>query len=413
MVPGSPRSGLRAESCEGPQPGGGLPAGSQPGIATAEDDRATNLISDETLGLGDDRPAFPIGQDVPSDAMSFISERQSKRKIRETLSDSDVEDRITRGRKTLRSRIIGSDSEDEPIVLSDSSEGVSAKVRRKRVNKPSIRNREVNLDGSIDLLITDFTACPVRLTCEDLDAKDADDISGVAHGWLADMELIRTKSKNLNGRLSGYWRDRIVCLRTVIKSLVDRVKDSGDLSYLRRRNDELAAQLRESKKEESRLQSFLKESDAKNEKLNSEIFALRRQPTGPVPAVKERQDTSRRTSRKELSVKKDAREGLSSVVESLQDCDDRLRAISKCDEKIAKFEELLKQMRTYLYGSIEAIAEKVIKTAEVVDPPKRGVPRITSDIQLVPPRPIAYREPESNPQHDDPVFSLTLKHGQR
>jgi len=96
----------------------------------------------------------------------------------------------------------------------------------------------------------------VRLTYEDLDAKNADDISGVACGWLADMELIRTKSKNLNGRLSGYWRDRIGCLRMVIKSLVDRVKDSGDLLYLRRRNDELAAQLRESKKEESRLQSF-------------------------------------------------------------------------------------------------------------------------------------------------------------
>jgi len=39
MVPVSPRSGLRAESCEGPQPGGELPAGSQPGNVTAESER--------------------------------------------------------------------------------------------------------------------------------------------------------------------------------------------------------------------------------------------------------------------------------------------------------------------------------------------------------------------------------------
>jgi len=47
---------------------------------------------------------------------------------------------------------------------------------------------------------------------------------------------------------------------------------------------------------------------------------------------------------KEPPTKKDARRD-SSIVESLQDCDDRLRAISKCDNKIAKFEEILKQMK--------------------------------------------------------------------
>jgi len=227
------------------------------------------------------------------------------------------------------------------------------------------------------------------------------------------MELIRFKSKNLNGRLSGCLKDRIVCLRTIIRSLVDRAKDSGDLPYLRRRNDELAAQLRESKKEEIRLQSSLRESDLKNEKLNSEIQALRRrigsksssmEPIGSVSLAKDKQDTPRRTPRKEPSVKKDIRRE-PSIVESLQDCDERLRAISKCDEKIAKFEEMLKQMRSDLYGSIEAIEDKVTRTVNVADPPKRGVPRIISNIQLVPPRSTTRQEPESNPQQDDPVFS--------
>jgi len=54
------------------------------------------------------------------------------------------------------------------------------------------------------------------------------------------------------------------------------VKDTSDISYLRRRNDELSAQLRKCKKEESRLQSFLREADAKMERLSTEIFKLRR-----------------------------------------------------------------------------------------------------------------------------------------
>jgi len=57
---------------------------------------------------------------------------------------------------------------------------------------------------------------------------------------------------------------------------VERVKDTGDVSYFRRRNDELVSQLRESRKEEPRLQSFLKEADVRAEKLNSEIAELRR-----------------------------------------------------------------------------------------------------------------------------------------
>jgi len=86
------------------------------------------------------------------------------------------------------------------------------------------------------------------------------------------MELIKTKSKRMNGRLSECLKDRIACMRSMIRILVDRVKDFGDISYLRRRNDELTAQLRESRREETHLQSFLKEADAKAEKLSAEIF---------------------------------------------------------------------------------------------------------------------------------------------
>jgi len=64
MVPVSSRSGLRAESREGPQPGGWLPAGSQPGTATAdvhgnreENDFVVKSIVDRYLGSNEPEAA--------------------------------------------------------------------------------------------------------------------------------------------------------------------------------------------------------------------------------------------------------------------------------------------------------------------------------------------------------------------
>jgi len=137
-------------------------------------------------------------------------------------------------------------------------------------------------------------------------------------------------------------------MRSMLRILVERVKDSGDISYLRRRNDELTAQLRESRREESRLQGFLKEADAKAEKLSAEIFELRRRIGSmseperfPHLPAKGRQETpSRLNTTNTPKQEKKTRRG-SSMAETLKGYDDQLEVISKFDEKIIKFEELL------------------------------------------------------------------------
>jgi len=72
------------------------------------------------------------------------------------------------------------------------------------------------------------------------------------------------------------------------------------------------------------------------------------------------------------------RETPTAVVDSLKDCDIQLQAMARCDDRIAKFEELLMQMRTDLYGSIEALSNKIESTAAATAPPKRSMPRIIS-----------------------------------
>jgi len=157
------------------------------------------------------------------------------------------------------------------------------------------------------------------------------------------------------------------------------------------------------------LQSFLKEADEKAEKLSNEIFELRRR-IGSMSAEPERlpprsdrgrQGTPNKSSTPRKEKEKDARRG-SSVAETLQDYDNQLAVISKFDEKIVKFEELLSRMKADLYGSVES-AERINKSVAAVDPPKRGVPIITSNVQLVPPRPIPKRARVS--QEEPELFS--------
>jgi len=311
---------------------------------------------------------------------SHLTRSISKKRVRDerdsgSASDSDVCAPPRRTHKVLRSRVIGSDNEEScnepaknPIIeLSDSTDKPSNKTRGR---KPKGKTREVaRLDTSInldaDLANLQFTPGLGRITNETVANKNADEIVGTTTDWLDDMELIRFKSKRMNGRLSGCLKERIVWVKSMVKILADRLKDTGDVSYLRRKNDELTSQLRESRREESRLQGFLKETDAKIEKMSAELFELRRkigstsvesEKFPPLP-TKPKQGTPARTTPKQ---EKKVRRG-PSVSETLKGCDEQLDAISRFDDKILHFEELLRKLRADLYGSVESVADRVNK----------------------------------------------------
>jgi len=243
-VPGPPRSGPSAESGDGPKPGEGLPAGSLPGTATVDDkeEREVRSILDRYLG-----PIYGASTSAAEDDNMSIAESTGRKRMREreSVSDSDLDVATIKGRKVLRSRVIGSESKDHeaPIELSDSPQSGPSKVRgRKSKAIKRLEKLDKLNDSTLDISKVVFTDCPTRLSYEDLNNKD---IATVSEGWLCDMEMVRTKSKKLNGKFSGVLKDRIICLKSTIKALAERVKDTGDVPYLRRRNDELASQLPE------------------------------------------------------------------------------------------------------------------------------------------------------------------------
>jgi len=127
MVPGSPESGLRAESCEGSNQVDGLPASSWPGDVTAVIDNINVVrpIVDQCLGPRDPRAAALAKDDLggSTDNMSVTSASKKRDWDRASLSDSELENYQPRVHKVLRSRVIGPEieaSNEGPIVISDS-----------------------------------------------------------------------------------------------------------------------------------------------------------------------------------------------------------------------------------------------------------------------------------------------------
>jgi len=120
------------------------------------------------------------------------------------------------------------------MILSDSPKKVAAKVRGKKIRSRKLDKLD-KLDDSFESMRIIFTDCPSHLAYEDLQNKDMDDIAAVLEGWLNDMEMARFRSKKINEKFSCVLKDRIVCLRSIIEVLAERVKDTGDVSYLRRR----------------------------------------------------------------------------------------------------------------------------------------------------------------------------------
>jgi len=161
MVPGSPRSGLSAESCAGPNPVEGLPAGSRPVRATAEesDDQIVRSIADRYLGPDVSGALQSVGATMNNDdsmsvtGLTSTTPRNKRFRDRESLSNSNVDGLPVKGCKVLRLRIIGTDSDDDnaggTMILSDSPKEVAAKVRGKKVRSRKL-NKLDRLDDSFE-----------------------------------------------------------------------------------------------------------------------------------------------------------------------------------------------------------------------------------------------------------------------
>lgn len=181
------------------------------------------------------------------------SSPDSPRNIRAGVRGGDrVRKKTTRGRHVTKVRAINLDSatapvsEEEmideewstPIPAESSSTRNTSEGRRRR---SSISGENVSVSEA-DVL--DRIPSPTKLK-----KLEGTQLSSLAGGLL---EEVRTKSTRIQGRLSGRLRDCVTSARLIIQTLVDRLENRGDTTYIKLQNIDLTAQIRAAnrKKEE-------------------------------------------------------------------------------------------------------------------------------------------------------------------
>lgn len=93
---------------------------------------------------------------------------------------------------------------------------------------------------------------------------------------ITDIDLIRIKSKNLNGRLNGRIKWDLEKLRSLVSVLADRTEASDDPLLLKGQNRKLRAQIRDAKVREENLMEELERAIQRSQDLKEKIIEAER-----------------------------------------------------------------------------------------------------------------------------------------
>lgn len=123
-----------------------------------------------------------------------------------------------------------------------------AKERKKKEEERNKKERQEEVSVEDLQGITDVT----------LMGLSAPAIGAVCVEWLNDIEEIRRRSSNIQGKLSGQLKIRVVKVKEAVMALVTKAEAVGDPVFLRMRNNEVSLKLKESEKENLRLKEQLR-----------------------------------------------------------------------------------------------------------------------------------------------------------
>ncbi|RLU15159.1 hypothetical protein DMN91_012153 [Ooceraea biroi] len=180
-------------------------------------------------------------------------------------------------------------------------------------------------DGEVKVVLvktqTELGPSPSQQLTEEFSTKSSEEIAPLVISWLADINEIRAKSGNMNCMLSGRMKRRIEILKDMINIFTSKLKETGDLSYLRLT---VAAELKR------KVQGF-------RERIGSCSTSVE---VAPAPAKRKAGKAAKEDSppRPPSSKKKEL--------------DDHFKVLMQYDTQIAEQMQLLLQLREELHGSV-------------------------------------------------------------
>lgn len=140
--------------------------------------------------------------------------------------------------------------EEATDAMSQSEADASKKASSKGARKKAPREKKETITPKLRDVPADV---------EQLAEAPSAEIGASAIEWIEDIESIRKGSSNIQGGLSGQIRKRVVALKTTVRLLMEKAAEQGDPAYLRRRNQELACDLRVAEQEIKKLKTTVKD----------------------------------------------------------------------------------------------------------------------------------------------------------
>lgn len=224
---------------------------------------------------------------VASTATSVATSVLSKRKVPSQVEDPGGESgtiprRTLRPKKTkvfkeddvtgksatidIRAREIPlpQDTEDTTGTLT-CSDGEDKKADKKKKKSKKVLSSKRRTGPTIESQLREVPA-----TLDELTDSPVVNLGSSALEWLDDIDIIRVGT-SMQGGLSSHIKRRLNVVKQVVRVMAEKIEDVGDPGFLRRRNAELTAELRVSKRETAQLRRDLADLKKIVEDLKSRI----------------------------------------------------------------------------------------------------------------------------------------------
>ncbi|XP_025263066.1 uncharacterized protein LOC105257610 [Camponotus floridanus] len=222
--------------------------------------------------------------------------------------------------------------------------------------------------------------------------------------WIDHVEQIRKSSGNLQGRLSGIIKDRLISLGDIVNCLAEKAEERGDPIYHKMQSKELNAKIKCLEKEEAkwkieknRYEDEILALTKKNEEIEAKLWAADRNldVTNKTMSKKTLEDLD-----KEWPALRPPLQGVRKVLSSTNPLIQAPPPVSsvnphKSSEDI-EIDSITKEIKKLMMKKKQMIKEKGKKctdreqeteTEDENRPQRKGKPRIISNIQIAPPRP--------------------------
>lgn len=302
----------------------------------------------------------PQGRNIKNIGGRIMIISSEKREEGEILSISSEEEPMeeerekSMGKKKNSNRRVTRNMKRE-LSYSTSPNGVKTVVKRKKEGTPSpaVRNESP----------PDYRATRTRkpnVETINMDHLPAAVVGRHADGWIQEVEELRIRCKNIQGRVSGGIKQRLVRIRQAVTVLVIKAESSGDPNFLRTRNRELEGKIRKLEEENTRLREEIDKKDRKrgpNERKAAEeivvtpdihIYEGERGATNRRQRYREVKGTQRTQSEEEqedpTKLMKEMEMRLSQEIESLVSKKKEAREFIKLHKQVKKQEMEIEEM---------------------------------------------------------------------